>query len=99
MNTRADLVKRINAALHGEEPEAALHGAVHDLLAEGHGRKELVTALEDFRAEELGFGTRRPDDDELVLDIMAVLDGWASETAVRNLLPPPCVAPHASSLS
>jgi hypothetical protein len=91
-----ELTERLDAALREEQPESALHGLVRSLLTEGHRRRELVDALETYRASLVREG--RDEDDEAVLDIMAVLDGWASETAVRNLLPPPCVAPHASRL-
>jgi hypothetical protein len=92
-----ELARQVDAALHEEEPESALHAVVRSLLSQGHSRLELVQALEGYRGQLASEG--RDDDDELVLDIMAVLGGWASSTAVRNLLPPPCEAPQASSLS
>jgi hypothetical protein len=91
----ADLDVRVRTALRTEEPELALRDVVRAMIEEGHRRAEVVQALEDYR-ERI-----HPDEDadELLLDVMAVLGGWASTTAVRNLLPPPCVAPHASALS
>jgi hypothetical protein len=93
MTTRGEVSQRVMAALREEEPESALHGAVHSLLSDGMGRRELYSALSEYRKQSIS-----DDEDELILDIMAVLSGWASSTAVRNLLPPPCVAPDASRL-
>jgi hypothetical protein len=92
-----NLTPRVDGALREGEPDLALRALVRDLLTEGHSRRELANALESYRGslEEQG----REDDDERILDVIAVLTGWASKTAVRNLLPPPCVAPHATSLS
>lgn len=84
-------------ALRADEPEEALHGLIRSLLEEGFSRRDLLHALEAFRLQHELPGLW-PDADELVLDMMAVLDGWASSTAVRNLMPPPCKAPRATSL-
>ncbi len=89
-----DLEIRVGAALGKEEPVRALRAAVRSLLEEGHSRRELVEVLEDYREHH----SVPEAQDERILDVMAVLDGWANETAVRNLLPPPCVAPHAQRL-
>lgn len=97
---KGNVATRVEVALREEEPETALRDVVRALLAEGYSRAELVAALERYRTEppaELS-SRRRDQGDELVLDVMAVLDGWASTIAVRNLLPPPCEAPHASRL-
>jgi hypothetical protein len=91
-----DLV-RVGEALREEQPDVALFAVARSLLAQGYSRKELADALEDYR-EHLPEKAHREDDDR-ILDIIAVLDGWASDTAVRNILPPPCVAPQATSLS
>jgi hypothetical protein len=91
-----DIATRVDAALREEEPVFALHAVVYSFLREGHRRAELVDALEGFRERLEAEG--RDEDDDRVLDIMAVLDGWASETAVRGLMPPPCEAPQAVRL-
>lgn len=93
---QGDVAARVDAALREEEPATALHAVVHSLLRAGHRRREIGDALEEYRKRLIAQG--RQGDDELVLDILAVLDGHASATAVRRLLPPPCVAPQASSL-
>lgn len=93
MNER--LAQRFDAALHHEEPELALRAIVRKLLESGKSRRELVDILEEYRLRL----EDRGEDEDPVLDLMDVLAGWASETAVRNLMPPPCKAPRAVSLS
>jgi hypothetical protein len=99
-----DLAARVDAALREEEPAVALHNLVRALLTEGYSRKQLTEVLEDYRRHVSDYSRdlsvqRLEDDDDRILDVIAVLSGWASSTAERNLMPPPCVAPHATSLS
>jgi hypothetical protein len=63
---------------------------IRSLLTDGRSRNEVAHILEGFREEH-----PLPDEaDDILLDQMAILDGLASSTAMRALLPPPCEAPH-----
>jgi len=94
MTATNEIPERVASALGEPEPSLAVHALVTSLLSEGYSRRQLSGELENFRTE------RQPDEDadDAIVDVIAVLDGWASDTAVRRLLPPPCVAPRASSL-
>ena len=90
--TRTDEVAEVERALQSEEPRSALRSVVSSLLTQGRTRVEVADTLETYREEH-----ELPDEsDDLVLDVMAILVGLASSTAIRSLLPPPCVAPHLS---
>jgi hypothetical protein len=93
------IVKRLDAALAEENPELGLHYVVRELLTEGNSRLEIVDLLEEYRGVLEEQGRDASIEDDLVIDIIAVLAGFASKTAVRNLIPPPCKAPHAVNLS
>jgi hypothetical protein len=93
-----ELVKRLNAALAQPDPEMGFHYAVRELLTEGYSRLELVHLLEEYRGVLEEQGRDAGPEDDLVIDMIAVLAGFASSSAVRNLIPPPCEAPHAVNL-
>ena len=86
-----DVAERLDAALRDEQPDSALYDTVRSLLIEGHTRGELVGMMQAYRAS---LPDDREDDDEILLDIMALLDGWASQAAIREFLPPPCKVSH-----
>jgi hypothetical protein len=82
-------------ALRDAEPESALRNVVRELLMAGRTRADVAQSLEDARGR---LTDEQETEDEMLLDLIGILTGWASHTAQRNLLPPPCKTP-ASSLA
>lgn len=85
-------VMQVERALLQAEPSSALRSVIRSLLTQGRTRVEVADLLERFREKN----DLSDEVDDIVLDQLAILDGLASSTAIRALLPPPCVAPHLS---
>ena len=76
MKTAARPREDFEAALGSDEPIDALRAAVRRMLGGDYDRQAIMSILEDFRESLRTAG--REKDEELVLEVMTHLEGWAS---------------------
>jgi hypothetical protein len=65
----------LEAAIASPTPSASLRAAVRQMVERGFSRPEVLEALEELR-DEVRRGPR-PDDEDVVLDVMDAVAGWA----------------------
>jgi len=93
MSENRQPVDRVADALASGQSEKGLRDVVRALLIEGNTRRQVIDILESYRSR---LGDDAETEDELALDYIAILSGWASKTAQRELMPPLCEMPHSS---
>lgn len=95
MSTEQDHVEAVLGAFEAPEPDPALRDVAQSFLIDGRSRRDVINIFEAARRR---LSDEQDYEDELLLDYIAVLAGWASSTAVRNLMPPPCKMPARESV-
>lgn len=70
--------RSLHAALEAADPRAALRDAVQQQLRGGQSRASTLQILDEF-SEKL-----EPDQRDFVLEIMDLLEGWASQYAIHS---------------
>ena len=76
MTLRSREQEAFAAALKSRDPLFSMRDAAAELLAAGIRRDHLLRELEDFRYEART--GQRPEDEDVVLEVMDFLDGWSS---------------------
>jgi hypothetical protein len=88
-------VAEVLGVLTSPDADARLRGIIQSYLMQGHSRRAAIDVLEAARGE---LSDAQEDEDELILDYIAILSGWASRTAQRNLIPKPCKLPSSAAV-
>lgn len=95
MNAGPDPVQEVLGAFQTPDAESALRDVVRSFLVAGRTRSDVANLLETARGR---ITDDQEDEDEMLLDLIAVLVGMASHTAQRNLIPPPCKLPASAAV-
>jgi hypothetical protein len=76
MAVNEDILAGFHSALHSPEPLLRMRDLVRNELEYGVSRPEVLGQLESLRIELRG--SRREQDEDVVLDVMDFVSGWSS---------------------